>query len=643
MSATNTDLSGPTYSPMLGKLMANILDSVSIFGPDGQPLWSSDEQRSVLGYSREFWHRSAFDDLLHPDDRRWVEAKRTQVFNTPGSTMRGQARIRRPDDSYGHVVFSAANHVDDPEIGGVVFTVRPIDEDIRERVDRADQERDQRETAAVHSDVLVQLTNQVRPPVQTILGATELLERAGDLTPLQRDRVATIVYAADGLRAMVDDLRDLSLIAAGQMNLSTEVFSLTSVVDEIGKQFADESAAKGLDFGIRVDASIPAAVKGDAHRLRQILRHLVANAVSYTTSGFVRIEVTENPDNSIRLRISDSGPGIASGIRTAMFDPFVRGEQSDQQPGIGLGLAIAKQLVELMDGSLGFETSDGGTSFWCDISFGHARRAADTAPVTSAPLVVSAPKPAHVLIVDDSDVNRLLASSQLDRLGYTAVTVNSGEQALERMNCERFDAVLMDWHMPGLDGLEATRQWRAREEPGTALPIITMTASAMTGDRERCLDAGASDYLSKPVSITDLGAVLAKWTAPAEEPTEPVTSVSYDLRQIDALIADLGDVGVVCSILDAFLDMVPQYRTAAADGLLEGDNRSVRRCAHTLKPTATMLGAQALADACAKLEQSAFDDAVDLQPLVDDFDRRCRETEVDLAVLARSLKGSTTP
>ena len=493
---------------------------------------------------------------------------------------------------------------------------------------------------ASQSEVFAHVGNQVRPPVQTILGATELLERAGDLTPLQRNRVATIALEADALIAMVDGLVDLSKIAAGQMGVTNEVFSPTGVINEIGKRFADESAAKGLDFDIHVDAGVPPAVKGDPQRLRQILMNLVANAVRYTADGFVCVEVTQNPDNSIRFRVRDSGPGIAAEVRSDMFEPFARGQQVDHRPGAGLGLTITKKLVELMDGSLGFETSERGTSFWCDISFGHARRAADVEQ-TRAPVVMNAPQPAHVLIVDDSDVNRLLAASQLDRLGYTFVEVNSGEEALARMGAEHFDAVLMDWHMPGLDGLEATRQWRSAEQRSSALPIITMTASAMSGDRERCLDAGASDYLSKPVSITDLGAVLAKWTRPAEEPPAKA-AVSYDQRQIDVLVEDLGDVDVVCSILDAFLDMVPQYRTAAEDGLIDGDHRTVRRSAHTLKPTAAMLGALALADACATLEQSALDHTVDLQPLVAEFDRRCREAEVDLAALARSLRGGTT-
>jgi len=171
-----------------------------------------------------------------------------------------------------------------------------------------------------------------------------------------------------------------------------------------------------------------------------------------------------------------------------------------------------------------------GSSIWCGIGFGHARRETglDKMP---AGAILGTPTPAHVLIVDDSQANRLLASSQLHRLGYASLTVNGGEQALEQMATGQFDAVLMDWHMPGLDGLEATRRWRSNENDGRALPIIMMTASAMTGDRERCLAAGASDYVSKPVSITDLGAVLAAWTSQPDEPRVVVAIPSCNLQQ----------------------------------------------------------------------------------------------------------------
>ena len=505
-------------------------------------------------------------------------------------------------------------------------------------IERSGLERQQREAAARQTDLISQFSRQIRAPLTAISNAAERLEKSDDLQPTDDELVATLSAETATLRTLIDDMLDLSKLCSGQMELTNDVFSPATVVDEVGRGFGLACASKGLEFAIRVDASIPSKLKGDASRLRQILANLVSNAVHHTTEGFVRLEASQNIDGSVRFRVSDSGPGIPRAARATLFDPFavLASDASD----FGLGLTITKRLVELMDGALGFETGEHGTSFWCDITFGHARRASDHRP-SAPPTLIKAPSAARILIVDDSEVNRLLASSQLDRLGYISSTAQSGEEALERLRSEAFDAVLMDWHMPGLDGLEATRQWRSTEA-GPPLPIITMTASAMTGDRERCLDAGASDYLSKPVSITDLGATLSRWTRSNDALPERAAPSSFDTDQIKALIDDLGDVDVVCQILDAFLEMVPQYRTSARDGLANGDIAAVRRCAHTLKSTAAMLGANELADACAALEQSASNQSERLPGLVETFDHRCEEAAADLAVLATSLRAEVS-
>jgi len=243
----------------------------------------------------------------------------------------------------------------------------------------------------------------------------------------------------------------------------------------------------------------------------------------------------------------------------------------------------------------------------------------------------------HVLVVDDSDVNRLLATSQLDRLGHSHETARSGLAALDLMSTVEFDAVLMDWHMPGMNGLEAIERWRAHHDPDHRLPIITMTASAMSGDRARCLEAGASDYLSKPVSINDLSSMLIRWcegeNGASSQTAEPVSPLS----KIDELIADLGDASVVHSIVEAFLDMVPQYRSAATSALAAGDRQSIRRHAHTLKSTAVMLGTDELAAACVALEAAASDDHADLDDAVAEFSRCCREAELTLIDLSALL------
>ncbi len=517
---------------------------------------------------------------------------------------------------------------------------RPDTPDAPQRTGRSDQEHERRSQAIDQFQMIARFSHEIRSPVHTILGIAESLADSPDLSAETRDHIGSILSETNALQSMIDDVLDVSKLTAGQMELASDVFSPATVVDDVGRSFGLECAKKGLEFAIRVDAGIPSRVKGDQTRVRQVLVNLVANAVQNTDTGFVRLEAVQNDDGSVRFCVSDSGPGIPSDVRSTIFEPFTR--TADQSvSGCGLGLAITKRLVELMDGSLGFETGENGTSFWCDLAFGHARRATDLQP-DPAPTVVPAVSGCHVLVVDDSEVNRLLAASQLERLGYSFTTVQSGEEALEKLETGSFDAVLMDWHMPGLDGLEATRQWRARETREPPLPIISMTASAMAGDRERCLDAGASDYLSKPVSISDLGSMLSRWTGPRSSGTSGATELMYDATQIDALIRDLGDVTVVCSILEAFLDMVPQYRASTTSGLERNDRVSIKRAAHTLKSTAAMLGADDLADACLQLEQIADDDTQDLDPLVATFDRRCSEAETGLGQLLATLRDQPT-
>lgn len=626
------------FDPVVGKLLSNVLDSVSVFGPNGKPIWASLEHRTALGHDRSFWRSNSFLDLVHPDDQPAIRANQELVEREPGAVVHGRARVLADTGVYETVSFSAVNHMDDPDIDGVVLIVRPNPDEPHDR-DELEQERQR--VSGRQTDMIARFSHEIRSPLHTILGTAELLATAPDLSEEQRTHLQTITNESQVLRVMIDDILDLSRLSAGQMELTPEVFSPAAVVDDVGRSFGLACADKNLDFDVRVATDVPPAVRGDALRLRQALVNLVSNAVRYTNEGCVRLEATRNTDGSIRFEVGDSGPGIPSSVRARIFEPFTRGDEG--QGGTGLGLTITKQLIELMGGTLGFETGDDGTSFWCNITFGQARRASDIHP-HPPPAIVKAGNSIHVLVVDDSEVNRLLASSQLERLGYGFQTAESGEEALERLESEDFDAVLMDWHMPGLDGLEATRRWRAGEMSPHPLPIITMTASAMAGDRERCLDAGATDYLSKPVSITDLGSTLARWTGAGRAMTDDLDEPSHenepghDDDKFRALVEDLGNIDIVRSVVHAFVDLVPQYRQSARRGLESGDAEAIRRCAHTVRSTAVMLGADDLAATCRLLEQSRSDDRGELEPLVDAFDRQCREAASDLAVLASTLR-----
>lgn len=243
---------------------------------------------------------------------------------------------------------------------------------------------------------------------------------------------------------------------------------------------------------------------------------------------------------------------------------------------------------------------------------------------------------ARVLVVDDSDANRQLASAQLKRLGHAISVAQTGREAIDALRKQDFDIVFMDWHMPDLDGLEVIRHWRKEHDPEHLLPIITITASAMVGDRHRCLEAGASDYLSKPVSIEDLRSTIDRWTGlvtpevPAP-PTAPDTSIA-------ALIEDLGAVDVLESVVEAFTSMVPIHRSTATQAHRIGDRATIRRSAHTLKSTAQMLGIAELAHACRVLEEEAIDPTVDLDAAMATFNGSCDQAATTLAGLASQIQ-----
>lgn len=544
------------------------------------------------------------------------------------------------------------------------------------------------------AELLGLLIDEVRSYAASVERSTDTLSAWTD-QPEHSSHLDQLRLAAESLHRALDGAVELSSISQGEIELADVVFSPAQVLQDAIADLGTTAHAGGTDFRLRVDTEVPHKVSGDPDRLRTVLKEVISLATSTANGGPVHVELSANPDGRTRFRVHNTANQLSP--RSSLLDPLA---PWSRRPDGQIGLAVARHLIELMDGSLGYETNEERTAFWFDAALTPARRREDrkprpstdpperrsppTTPDSAEPMPGPAPEPAlptelppeptppasaprsvestppsdllesddsgkgrklHVLVVDDSDVNRLLATSQLDRLGHSHETARSGLAALDLMSTGHFDAVLMDWHMPGMDGLEATRRWRDQHDPDGRLPVITMTASAMAGDRERCLDAGASDYLSKPVSIGDLGNMLTRWCAGGADATPPDAEADSPLSKIDDLIADLGDASVVHSIVEAFLDMVPQYRAAATTALATGDRPSIRRHAHTLKSTAIMLGTEDLATACSVLESAAMDDGADLEAAVADFSRCCRDAEltlIDLSALLVSDEYRTT-
>lgn len=363
------------------------------------------------------------------------------------------------------------------------------------------------------SRFLATMSHEIRTPLNGVLGMAQLLER----TPLdarQRDYVATLSASGTHLLGVINDILDFSRLEAGKLERADEDFDLHQTVRDVARALEVRAQEKGLSLAVRLAPGLPVWLKGNPGRLRQILNNLIGNAIKFTDSGGVVVDVARHaPDGGetrVRFDVRDTGIGIAEAEQTLVFDPFAQadGSFSRRHGGTGLGLAISHRLVAELGGELRLASAPGeGSVFSFDLPYSPASPPA-TAPAT--PAEDDAPLLARVLLVEDCAVSRLLVGTALSEKAIDVVEAEDGLAAVARFHDGRFDAVLMDCQMPGLDGFEATRRIRAWESatgrPRT--PIIAFTANALEGDRERCLDAGMDDYLTKPVVFSALYSTL---------------------------------------------------------------------------------------------------------------------------------------
>jgi len=616
----------------------------------------SDNIHSILGVRRaaDEMHFADALEAIFPEDRDRVRAAVESALHDPDChdlyeaefrTLGSDGQIRWIEDK--GRVFRDAEGVPRHMMG----TVMDITE--RKRADEAlRQARDEAESAnQAKSSFLASLSHEIRTPLGAIIGLIELLQH-GAASAEQRGQLQTMATAADTLLALINDVLDITKIEAGKLELEALDFDIRELINNVVEVLSPAARHKELSVRVAVSEAVPARLVGDPGRLRQVLMNLVNNAIKFTRRGEVSVHVEtedrgsrmedrkDRSDSSsilVRFTVKDTGIGIDADKLEAIFQPFTQADPSTtrRHGGTGLGLTISSRLVERMGGRIHVESDPGrGSSFWFRLLLPIASKGV-------APPVVVPPAPSdgpalRVLLAEDNPVNQQVLTLMLERAGHRVAIANNGREALEALERDDYHLVLMDVQMPEMDGLRCTKLIRQHEKAsGRHVPIVAVTANAMQGERQRCLQAGMDDYLAKPVRGHELAGVIARLLGRSTPLGEQAETRLPDERG-PAWLVSLRDMGFdeegITRLTRTFLDTVPGRMEMLRKAVAARDAEQVHKTAHTLKGSLAVFAIQPAQAAAMRLMVLAQ------QQQRDGFATALAELEAEVGPLLESMR-----
>lgn len=587
-------------------------------------IWSVDTQFRLLTLNTHLQNEvyRMTGRLLQPGDSI-IEASRTDVARDwqekYARSIRGEYQrftYTRPDGPWDKRTFDvrlSPMFSTDGSVVGVTGFSRDITE-IKEAEAEITKARERAEQASeAKAEFLSVMSHEIRTPLNAVIGMTYLLMQE-DPTPRQLENLRSLQFSAENLLAIINDILDFNKIEAGKLTFEHTSFDLRELLQGLRQSFVLTAEEKQLNFRVELEEGVPHLVEGDPVRLLQILSNLVSNALKFTAQGQVSLLVKLMLDTRERVRlvfeVADSGIGIRPDFQPQIFEPFFQGNSSTTRRygGTGLGLAITRKLVEMQGGRIRVESHEGvGSVFSVELGFKRATQASQALLALSPWRDQDSLEGARILVVEDNEMNQLIASKFLESWGGTIEIADNGIEALRILETETFDLVLMDIQMPEMDGYEATRKIRQLADPEKSqLPIIAVTAAAGLEIAEKIRQAGMNDYITKPFNPRHLYALIHRYTIERRRLPEYIRMVEqpqlerapahalltfHNLREM-AQGDELFYRNLTAMTAKVLKENFEDYQKAVK----AHDIEAIRAVVHKLKPTLELLGANAILD-----------------------------------------------